>query len=422
MFRVSVIETASIKNSANIIGYVFYGRKAQIKENYRARAVFCSTSLQILKAKADTLQKTKHVAPMISIIQSFNNEQDKLAYTNSSDCKYVNNLGVELADKLYPDSAFLVVTHNDGTNHNLHNHILVLNYDYKLKHALRKNRNLYKMRHVNDELMQEHGLSVVKKTKPLEKTTFETKRIKKEDKNWNKHDFDTILKTKINSAKKKSKSFTEFSNLLVKNGVDVKTSPSKKKAVGLTFKMLDRFHYKKVAGKKVLAPRTRRRKASKLGSSFSYGAILQACEANRKALEKTKQEQEKKRVELIKQAQQVKKRKEQEENALRKRQEASKHVTITHFDVSKFIKKDSAHKKDRSLLHEDDLKKKLTYTKKDTVFSKNNLEKNKKKSKNFEDKNSDGIDDEKENFTTYQAISDPTLYENNRKENQKKLR
>ena len=122
----SVVETSSIKNTANVIGYVFYGRKEQIKENYRARAVFCSTSLQILKVKADILQKTKHVAPMISIIQSFNNKQDKLDYTNSSDCKYVNDLGVELANKLYPNSDFLVVTHNDGTNHNLHNHILVL--------------------------------------------------------------------------------------------------------------------------------------------------------------------------------------------------------------------------------------------------------------------------------------------------------
>lgn len=418
----SIIETSSIKSTANILGYVFYGRKEQIKENYRARAVFCSTSLQILKAKADILQKTKHVAPMVSIIQSFNNKQDKLDYTNSSDCKYVNDLGVELANKLYPNSDFLVVTHNDGTNHNLHNHILVLNYDYKLKHALRKNRNLYKMRHVNDELMREYGLSVVEKNKNLEKTTFETKRIASEDKNWRQHDFDTILKTKINSAKKNSKSFAEFSDLLGKDGIEVKSRTSKKNnTVGLTFKMMDNFHYKKSNGQKVLAPRTRRRKASKLGNSFSYEAILRACEANKKALEKTKREQEKKRVELIKRAQQAKKHEEQEENELRKKQEASKHVTITHFDVSKYIKKDSAHKKERNLLHEDNIKKKLAYTKNNDVFSKSNLEKNGKKSRKDKDKNSDGIDDEQEGFTTYQPIYDPNLDENNRKEAQKRL-
>lgn len=418
----SVIETSSIKNSAGMIGYLFYGRKAQVKENYRARAVFCNTSLQILKEKADILQKTKHVAPFISIIQSFNNEQDHLDFNSKKDCRYVNDLGVKLANRLYPDSDCLVVTHNDGTNNELHNHIIVLNYDYKLKHALRKNRNLYKMRHVNDELMREHGLSVVKKSKNLEKNTFETKRIASEDKNWVKHDFDTILKTKINSAKKSSKSFAEFSDLLGKDGIEVKSRTSKKNhTVGLTFKMMDNFHYKKVNGEKVLAPRTRRRKASKLGSSFSYEAILRACEANKKALEKTKREQEKKRVELIRRAQQTKKREEQEENELRKRQEASKHITITHFDISKYIKNDSAHKKERNLLHEDNIKKKLTYTKKDTIFSKNNLEKNKKKSKNFEDKNSDGIDDKKEDFTTYQAITDPNLDENNEKENQKRL-
>ena len=417
----SVIETSSIKNSAGMIGYLFYGRKAQVKENYRARAVFCNTSLQILKEKADILQKTKHVAPFISIIQSFNNEQDHLDFNSKKDCRYVNDLGVKLANRLYPDSDCLVVTHNDGTNNKLHNHIIVLNYDYKLKHALRKNRNLYKMRHVNDELMCENGLSVVKKSKNLEKTTFETKRISGEDKNWREHDFDTILKTKINSAKKNSKSFAEFSDLLGKGGVEVKTRTNKKKTVGLTFKMMDNFHYKKVNGEKVLAPRTRRRKASKLGSSFSYEAILQACEANRKALEKTKREQEKKRVELIRQAQQTKKREEQEENELRKRQEASKHITIKHIDVSKYIKAKNEHKREKSLLHEDDLKKKsafsnLTFAEnKNDVFSKENL--------NKKDKNNNGIDDEKEGFT-YNMINDVQLEINNEieHEKQKKIR
>lgn len=399
----SVVETSSIKNTANVIGYVFYGRKEQIKENYRARAVFCSTSLQILKAKAEILQKTKHVAPMISIIQSFNNKQDKLDYTNSSDCKYVNDLGVELANKLYPNSDFLVVTHNDGTNHNLHNHILVLNYDYKLKHALRKNRNLYKMRHVNDELMREYGLSVVEKSKNLEKTTFETKRIASEDKNWREHDFDTILKTKISSAKKNSKSFDDFTDLLGKVDVEVKIRKSKAGKVGLTFKMKDSYHYKKVNGKKVLAPRMRRRKSSKLGTAFSYESILQACRENKLRLDKLKQEKEK----LRKQAQ-IKLKQEQHK--------ASKAVTIKHINISKYIKVKNEHKREKSLLHEDDLKKKsafsnLTFAEnKNDVFSKENL--------NKKDKNNNGIDDEKEGFT-YNMINDVQLEINNEIEHEK---
>ena len=399
----SVVETSSIKNTANVIGYVFYGRKEQIKENYRARAVFCSTSLQILKVKADILQKTKHVAPMISIIQSFNNKQDKLDYTNSSDCKYVNGLGVELANKLYPNSDFLVVTHNDGTNHNLHNHILVLNYDYKLEHALRKNRNLYKMRHVNDTLMRERGLSVVEKSKNLEKTTFETKRISSEDKNWREHDFDTILKNKINSAKKNSKSFDDFTDLLGKVDVEVKIRKSKAGKVGLTFKMKDSYHYKKVNGKKVLAPRMRRRKSSKLGTAFSYESILQACRENKLKLDKLKQEKEK----LRKQAQ-IKLKQEQ--------YKANKAVTIKHIDVSKYIKVKNEHKREKSLLHEDDLKKKsafsnLTFAEnKNDVFSKENL--------NKKDKNNNGIDDEKEGFT-YNMINDVQLEINNEIEHEK---
>lgn len=404
----SVIETSSIKNSAGMIGYLFYGRRAQVKENYRARAVFCNTSLQILKEKADILQKTKHVAPFISIIQSFNNEQDHLDFNSKKDCRYVNDLGVKLANRLYPDSDCLVVTHNDGTNNELHNHIIVLNYDYKLKHALRKNRNLYKMRHVNDELMREHGLSVVKKSKNLEKTTFETKRIVSEDKNWREHDFDTILKTKINSAKKSSKSFDDFTDLLGKADVEVKIRKSKAGKVGLTFKMKDSYHYKKVNGKKVLAPRMRRRKSSKLGTAFSYESILQACRENKLKLDKLKQEKEK----LRKQAQ-IKLKQEQHK--------ASKAVTIKHIDVSKYIKVKNEHKREKSLLHEDDLKKKsafsnLTFAEnKNDVFSKENL--------NKKDKNNNGIDDEKEGFT-YNMINDVQLEINNEieHEKQKKIR
>lgn len=404
----SVIETSSIKNSAGMIGYLFYGRKAQVKENYRARAVFCSTSLQILKVKADILQKTKRVAPFISIIQSFNNEQDHLDFNSKKDCRYVNDLGVELANKLYPDSDCLVVTHNDGTNNELHNHIIVLNYDYKLKHALRKNRNLYKMRHVNDELMRERGLSVVKKSKNLEKTTFETKRIASEDKNWREHDFDTILKTKISSAKKNSKSFDDFTDLLGKVDVEVKIRKSKAGKVGLTFKMKDSYHYKKVNGKKVLAPRMRRRKSSKLGTAFSYESILQACRENKLKLDKLKQEKEK----LRKQAQ-IKLKQEQHK--------ASKAVTIKHIDVSKYIKVKNEHKREKSLLHEDDLKKKsafsnLTFAEnKNDIFSKENL--------NKKDKNNNGIDDEKEGFT-YNMINDVQLEINNEieHEKQKKIR
>lgn len=402
----SVIETSSIKNSAGMIGYLFYGRKAQVKENYRARAVFCSTSLQILKAKADILQKTKHVAPFISIIQSFNNEQDHLDFNSKKDCRYVNDLGVELTNKLYPDSDCLVVTHNDGTNNKLHNHIIVLNYDYKLKHALRKNRNLYKMRHVNDELMRERGLSVVKKSKNLEKTTFETKRIASEDKNWREHDFDTILKTKISSAKKNSKSFDDFTDLLGKVDVEVKIRKSKAGKVGLTFKMNDSYHYKKVNGKKVLAPRMRRRKSSKLGTAFSYESILQACRENKLKLDKLKQEKEK----LRKQAQ-IKLKQEQHK--------ASKAVTIKHIDVSKYIKVKNEYKREKSLLHEDDLKKKsafsnLTFAEnKNDVFSKENL--------NKKDKNNNGIDDEKEGFT-YNMINDVQLEINNEIEHEKQKR
>lgn len=59
-----------------------------------------------------------------TIIQSFDPSYD---YQNKDDVKKVHKMGLEFAQKAYPDRLATVATQADGKNHILHNHIIVCN-------------------------------------------------------------------------------------------------------------------------------------------------------------------------------------------------------------------------------------------------------------------------------------------------------
>ena len=75
------------------------------------------------------------------------------------------------AKKMHPDSDCLVVSHVDGRGKKPHNHILVINHNNRTGKALsdyrtfhdRKAGNQRGVQSANDQLMREHGLSVVKR-------------------------------------------------------------------------------------------------------------------------------------------------------------------------------------------------------------------------------------------------------------------
>ena len=204
-----------------------------------------------------------------NIIQSFNDKQ--FNYKNKKDSRIVNGLGVELAHRLFPNSPVLVVTHNDGKGHKLHNHIIVLNYDLQTQKAIRKNRSIKIVRTVNDKLMKENSLDTVAYGRNFNKEV--------------NNQFDLLLLSKLENAQRQAIDFDDYTKRLDILGVSV-VKKEKNGITGLTYKMIDKSHKNK---NDEVKPRLRRRKASRFGEQFTFTGLQTQFILNRKKQEEERQ-------------------------------------------------------------------------------------------------------------------------------------
>lgn len=119
------------------------------------------------RARALTQNTTREVEAL-HYRQSFSDEE--FDPKRPEDVQRVNDLGYQLAKVMHPRSDALIVTHTDGRGGKAHNHVVVINHDNETGKALSDYRTFYDrkagsqrgVQSVNDELMLEHGLSVVK--------------------------------------------------------------------------------------------------------------------------------------------------------------------------------------------------------------------------------------------------------------------
>lgn len=266
------------------MNYLFYGHghgaaKRRHEKKTRAAAYFGTCDIASFVKKADYLHEARgQKVVVISMIQSFKNEEDRLDPNNPADVKYVNGLGQELASRLYPNSETQVVTHVDGEGGKLHNHIETLNFDYKTGRAINENRRLYKMREANDDLMKENSLSVIKKNNDFVKQTYATKQnIKKHGKKWaEQNDFDSLLEKAIDKAfEAHPTNKDEMTKALDQEGVKAEFKPYQdhngKPQLGIVYHMLD----KNGSGTQSKSSnrhnaRWRRRKGSRLGLKYVF--------------------------------------------------------------------------------------------------------------------------------------------------------
>ncbi|HLR97337.1 MAG TPA: relaxase/mobilization nuclease domain-containing protein, partial [Jiangellaceae bacterium] len=141
------------------------------KDDERGVAITCDVpgGPDTFARRAQALtQNTKRDVEALHYRQSFSDEE--FDPKSPEDVQRVNDLGYLLAKRMHPDSDCLVVSHVDGRGRKPHNHILVINHNNRTGKALsdyrtfhdRKAGNQRGVQSANDELMREHGLSVVK--------------------------------------------------------------------------------------------------------------------------------------------------------------------------------------------------------------------------------------------------------------------
>ena len=129
-----------------------------------------------------------------------------------------HKIGEELADKLLQGRySYIVSTHTDRGH--IHNHILFCaanNIDYQKYHDCK--RTYWNIRHLNDELCEEHNLSVIRENH------HKAKKYKEWLADKNGTSWKSQLKTDINDSIKQSHTYEEFLDIMQAKGYEIKDS------------------------------------------------------------------------------------------------------------------------------------------------------------------------------------------------------
>jgi hypothetical protein len=101
----------------------------------------------------------------LRVVQSFS--EDELSASNPAHWQKANDLGIKLAQELYPNNQTAVYTHIDGENHVLHNHIVINKVDLNGQKIHEKpGQTVKKARVINDKIAVEQGWQIL--DKPIE--------------------------------------------------------------------------------------------------------------------------------------------------------------------------------------------------------------------------------------------------------------
>ena len=172
---------------------------------------------------ANALKKTDPSDPNLAyhLIQSF--------APGEVGAKEAHEIGKELAERLLGGRySYIVSTHTDK-NH-CHNHIIFCaadNITHKKYHDCK--RSYWNIRHINDELCEEHNLSVIKENKHIGKS-YKEWMADKAGTSWK-----SKLKSDINETIKQAHTYDEFIDLMKSKGYEIKDaeiSPEAHKYIG----------------------------------------------------------------------------------------------------------------------------------------------------------------------------------------------
>lgn len=123
-------------------------------------------------------------------IQSFSpQESQKLG------AKKINELGIELAEKIAPNHQVAVYTHADKGH--IHNHIVINSVNFETGRKYNHNNDFNRFSKIHDKLLREHRLEVVK-TKALERRTMAERKLAEKGKTvWKdkiRQEIDSLMK------------------------------------------------------------------------------------------------------------------------------------------------------------------------------------------------------------------------------------
>ena len=231
--------------------------------NCRAVAVGGTNGIDpfIAKEQFDVIRQlhnqTKESNQVLRITQSF--ALDELNPKVQKDWQKANDLGVELAENLYPNHQSAVYTHLDGKNHVLHNHIIVNKVNLETGKKLReqKGESVQRAREMNDRLASRENWHILEPPKERQ-TETEKELIAK-----NEYSYMDDLRERINKSLQdvSVSSYETFKERLSDNGVILS-----ERGQTFSYAFLDANN------------KQRRARETRLGSDFGKETILRELE------------------------------------------------------------------------------------------------------------------------------------------------
>lgn len=219
------------------------------------------------KLTREAYNQTQQRNQVQRIVQSFS--ADELDPTTPGNWQRANDLGVELAEKLYPDYQTAVYTHIDGQNHVLHNHIIVNKVNLETGHKLRERPGeaVERARQINDRLAEREHWQVITPVREHQSKTEQD--LTKKGQYSYMHD----LRSRIDSvmADTSVSDFKTFSERLTKYKVNVSI-----RGQNVSYAFLDANH------------KQRRARGKRLGADYDKEAIDN--ELARRTRERTEQQ------------------------------------------------------------------------------------------------------------------------------------
>ncbi|ALG27477.1 relaxase (plasmid) [Lactiplantibacillus plantarum] len=219
------------------------------------------------KLTREAYNQTQQRNQVQRIVQSFS--ADELDPTTPGNWQRANDLGVELAEKLYPDYQTAVYTHIDGQNHVLHNHIIVNKVNLETGHKLRERPGeaVERARQINDRLAEREHWQVITPVREHQSKTEQD--LTKKGQYSYMHD----LRSRIDSVMADTSviDFKTFSERLTKSKVNVSV-----RGQNVSYAFLDANH------------KQRRARGKRLGADYDKEAIL--SELERRTRERTAQQ------------------------------------------------------------------------------------------------------------------------------------
>lgn len=235
-----------------LVTYCTTQKKEQTKErvaaefcNLENRNVFMNYSDEIIKSHNRKVEG-------YAIIQSF--EQDEFDVESEEDAQRVNDMGRDLAYALYPNSAFVVITHADSAGKCMHNHIIVLNHDLITDKCITKNRFAKCVRAENDKIMRRNNLRICKQS---EKQVTEKEYWSNKKRGWL-----DMMQDSVDRAVSEATSIREFEDFLRAEGI----TPALRKKDG-TLKQTFTYTITDEAGTQ------HKKRSDRLGADYTRNAI-----------------------------------------------------------------------------------------------------------------------------------------------------